>query len=93
MTMGMDARHVYSRLARTYSSLSSTQFAIQCPQIALSKMPRAKRNHLDLEAMRLASSVSGRQSKVSRDPADPRPRKVFASRPGGYASKSVREKE
>ena len=66
MTMGMDARHVYSRPACTYSFRSSNQFAIQCPQIALSKMPRAQSHHLDLEAMRVASSVSCKQSKVSR---------------------------
>jgi len=62
--MGMDARHVYSRPACAYSPGSSTQFAIQCPQSALSKMPRAHNSHLDLGAMPIASSVSGEQSKV-----------------------------
>jgi hypothetical protein len=62
--MGMDARHVYSRPARAYSPWSSTQFAIQCPQIALSKMPRAHNSHLGLGTIPLASSVSGEQSKA-----------------------------
>lgn len=89
---GRRARHVYSRPARPYWPGSSSTFAIQWPETALSNVPRAKKTHFRFATTGQACQRRGEQAKdlLGVDPAcGPRRRGRTRSRPTGPAARSA----